>query len=308
MNDFSLSAPELRTVCVGGFAVDTARFGHGTRPLVILPGASLFPVTRSAEAVAAAFADFCGDFTLYLVDPPRPILPGLGIRQMAAVTASALDALGVGPADVLGCSMGGMLALCLIADRPDRVRRAVIASSMARNNAVSRATISEWKRLAEAGNVRGLNRSFAARVYSPEYRALYRAAFDAQEELGGPDELRRFAAIADALLNFDVLGSLTAFTGPDGSPRVLAVGSRRDGVVSGEASAEIAAALGADLFIYDGFSHAAYDEAPDFRARVRSFLLSVGRQGRSARADSQPGCPGGQSALNAPAVEVRLGE
>lgn len=257
----------VRTAVCGGFEADYFTFGGGSRTLLILPGASLHSVMLSADAVAAAFAAFASEYTVCLFDLRRELPPGFGIRQMAQDTAALCDHLGIVRADVFGCSMGGMIAQCLAADRPDLVRSAVIASSMARNNPLSRETFSEWKRLADAGDVRGLNRSFARRVYSPEYVAAYRAAFDAQEGIGSPEEMARFSAVADALLRFEILPELGRVTCP-----ALVLGSLRDATLSADASVEIARALGCDVFLYGGYSHAVFDEAPDFRDRLLDFF------------------------------------
>lgn len=51
------------------------------------------------------------------------------VPAMAAGAADFLDAIGVETIDVLGWSMGGFVATALVLDRPERVRRLVIAGS-----------------------------------------------------------------------------------------------------------------------------------------------------------------------------------
>ena len=57
------------------------------------------------------------------------------VRDLAADIAKAMDALGIGKADVFGVSQGGMIAQYLAIDRPDKVGKLVLAVTLSRNNA-----------------------------------------------------------------------------------------------------------------------------------------------------------------------------
>ncbi len=54
-------------------------------------------------------------------------IPAYDEGPMAADIVAVLDALDIGQADIMGYSMGGYLAIRLLHDRPERVRRAVLA-------------------------------------------------------------------------------------------------------------------------------------------------------------------------------------
>jgi pimeloyl-ACP methyl ester carboxylesterase len=56
-------------------------------------------------------------------------LPALTIDAMAAQTSALIDALRLGRTDVLGWSMGGMIAQALAVTRPGQVRRLVLCAS-----------------------------------------------------------------------------------------------------------------------------------------------------------------------------------
>jgi pimeloyl-ACP methyl ester carboxylesterase len=53
---------------------------------------------------------------------------------------------------------------------------------------------------------------------------------------------------------------------------VLVLGGSQDKVTTGEASVEIAEKLGCEIYMYENFGHAAYEEAKDFNRRVYDFL------------------------------------
>lgn len=60
----------------------------------------------------------------------RPIEPGFTLADMADDLAALLDDLDTGPVDVIGVSMGGMVAQELWHSHPRRVRRLVLCCSM----------------------------------------------------------------------------------------------------------------------------------------------------------------------------------
>ena len=59
---------------------------------------------------------------------------------------------------------------------------------------------------------------------------------------------------------------------------MLAIGSSDDRVLGAESTLQIAGRLGGrpgfETFMYDGYGHAAYDTAPDYRERMLQFLTS----------------------------------
>ena len=83
-------------------------------------------------------------------------------------------------------------------------------------------------------------------------------------------ELERFIILAD-LKGFNVTGDLRKIKCP-----VLVMGSMDDQVLGHEASFRIAENLGSKkglvLHMYDGYGHAAYDFAPDYKEQVLKFL------------------------------------
>ena len=257
----------ISTVKTETFVMPYAKFGKGRRTLVILPGVSLHPVIQSAGAVERMFEEYGDEYTFYLFDRKEKIQSGYSVADMARDTAAAMRHLGLRKADVYGASQGGMMAQVLAAENPRLVRKLVLASTLAEPNAVSREVFAVWERLAAAGDAAALNRAVFEKVYSPEYRETYRAAFAMLEKTGTPEEMRRFGVLVAACAAFDAKSMLAKITHP-----TLVVGSERDEVVTAEASRAIAAALGCKLYLYDGYSHAVYDEAPDFRERMFAFL------------------------------------
>jgi pimeloyl-ACP methyl ester carboxylesterase len=105
---------------------------HGSgpgAPLVLLHG-GLLTIELSFGALLPEFAKDRRVIAAELqghgrtADIDRP----MGPDQLASDVAGLLDHLGVSRADILGFSLGGMVALQFVLDYPDRARRAILVS------------------------------------------------------------------------------------------------------------------------------------------------------------------------------------
>lgn len=248
--------------------MDVVRFGTGPRPLVLLPDVSLQPIAPGGELVAKQYRRFWGTHTVYLAERRRKLPEGFSVREMAEDTVRALEALGVGgPADVAGMSQGGMLALCLALDHPERVRRMLVGCSAARPNATLVGTLGRWEALAAAGRLADLKRAMFADLYGAAFRERFRAPLEMMaEELDGADA-GRFLAQVRACGSFDRLAELSQVKCP-----TLVLGAKDERVLSAAASVEIAAAIGCECRLLEGCGHAAFDEAPEFMDRMGAFF------------------------------------
>lgn len=258
---------EIKTVKKEDFEMNYFTFGSGEKTFVILPGASLKSIMLSADAVAAGYACFAEKYTVYVFDCSSNWEKEYSVAERAGDTAQAMKQLGIEQADILGCSMGGMIAQYIAINNPELVHKLVFGSTMARNNEISRATLNEWKRLADAGDVVAFNRNMSEKVYSEAYYEQFKDAFKAMESDGTAEEMQRFSVMMSALLDMNSYDELCKISCP-----VLVIGSWKDNTLSPAGSIEIAEKLGCELYMYSGYSHAAYDEAPDYKERIMSFF------------------------------------
>lgn len=246
------------------FTIDYLASGEGERAFVILPGMSMKQVTASAAAVEAAFAAF--PYRVYLFDQTRETERLGTVRGTAEDIAEAMKLLGIADADIFGASRGGMAALCIAAAHPELVHKLVLGSAQAFSNETARETFTRWAALCRAGEAAALNRDFYPRLFTDGYLETWKDAIAAVPE-GTEEELRRFAVMSESCLNFDVREALPQIRCP-----VLVLGASDDRVLSAEASRFLSEALGCELYIYEDYRHAVYDEAPDYRARMLGFL------------------------------------
>lgn len=262
----------VNTVRVGDFSMDWIRFGRGEHPLVILPGLSIERVCAYADAVARAYAPLSEDFTIYLFDRRNELPDDYPVRDMARDTAVALQALGLSSVCLFGASQGGMIAMEMAIRYPERVRKLVLGSTTACMTGERFRAVAEWIRLAKAGDAVGLYLSFGEAIYP-------RALFDASREVlirsakfVTAEGLNRFVILAQGMQGFDVSADLSKIACP-----TLVIGSADDRVLGPDASDQIVKRLGnradCELYRYDGYGHAAYDTAPDYKDRISRFLL-----------------------------------
>ena len=262
---------QIETVKTDSFSMDYFRFGHGEKTFVILPGLSVQSVMLFKDAVADAYSVFDDDYTVYVFDRRKDLPATYSISEMAKDTAEAFRTLGLEKVDLFGASQGGMIAMEIAIEQPELAENLVIGSSSSCLKEEQYQTIEDWIRLAEAGEKTELYLAFGEAIY-PEtvYEQSKDLLVEAAETVTDEDT-ERFIIMAEGMKGFDVTDDLKKITCP-----VLVIGSKDDRVLGAEASEQIAENLkGREdvvLYMYDGFGHAAYDTAPDYKERILDFL------------------------------------
>ncbi|MBQ6971968.1 MAG: alpha/beta hydrolase [Synergistaceae bacterium] len=266
------NAPEIETLRTASFTMDYFRFGKGNRTLVILPGISVKSVMNYAGAIEESYRLLAEDFTVCVMDRRKDIPARYSVCDMAGDTAEALRALGLSRVCVFGASQGGMMAMKLAADNPGLVDCMILGSTSAQVTPEQySAVFGGFVRLAEEGNAEALSLAFGEAVYPREVFAQSRELLVESAKTVTPEDLSRFVIMTEGMRGFDVTDGLRKITCP-----VLVIGSYSDKVFGGDASVRIMELLGGrpgcELFMYDGYGHAAYDTAPDYRERMMNFL------------------------------------
>ena len=259
-------AKELK-LTANGMQFDYIRFGSGKKPLIMIQGLNTRGIKGAALSLAYMYRIFSKEYTVYLFDRRPVVYDGITVRDMAADIASAMDALGLRNADVFGTSQGGMIAQYLAIDRPDLVRRLVLAVTLSRNNDTVKQVVGDWIEMAERGDMKRFVLDMAEKMYSETYVKKYRPLMPLLTILQKPKDVKRFVILAKACLTCDTYDILDKIKCP-----TLVIGGKQDKVVSGAASEEIAEKLGCALHMYENLGHAAYEEAQDFNQMVYDFL------------------------------------
>ena len=281
--NFAYQNGEVRILCPvpGGEAeediVEYITFGEGEAPLVMIPGISdgLRTVEGLALPFSLAYRRYAKDFRVYAISRRRNIPEGYTIRDMARDVAAVLDELGIGKACVLGVSQGGMIAQEFALAFPERIRRLVLAVTMPRPNPTVREVLSLWIGMAEKGDFTGLMEDTADRTFIGNQTAIFKAAYSLYGRFndripGGVKGSERFIREAKACLAHDAWDRLPSLAVP-----TLVLGGTEDGIVSGEASRELASRIpGSLLHMFEGYSHGAFEQAPDFHEWILDFFTA----------------------------------
>ena len=246
------------------------RFGTGERILVMLPGLGdgLRSVRGTALPMALMYRAFAKAFTVYAFSRENGLPQGYTTREMAADQAQAMELLGIQKADVLGVSMGGMIAQYLAIDYPEKVGKLILTVTSARPNPILRSSIGEWVSCARRGDHTAFMDSNVRRIYSENYYRKNKWLVPIMGKLTKPKSYDRFFIQADACLKHSAYESLHRIQSP-----TLVIGGGKDSALGGDASREIAAQIpGAELRMFEQLGHGLYEEAENFNQTVLQYL------------------------------------
>ena len=242
-------------------------FGEGPKQFIILPGASIRPVILNRKVIEGSYAAFVSNYTVYLFDYLKSIGEESTLESVAEDVATKMKEAGIKDAYVLGCSLGGCIAQYIAINHPELVSKILLGSSYSRQNEITTKVFSEWKELALKGDTVGLNRAIQRVNYSKEFFEKFKAAFEAMETEGSPEEIARFVHVVRVLSSVDLYDQLDKI-----KCEVFVMGSHSDETVGGEASIEISNKVKCPLYLYAKYGHCVYDEAPDYKERIELFF------------------------------------
>lgn len=247
--------------------MEYVKMGQGKKTFVLLSGIGMTSVLGSAEAVGSLYGRFLDEYTLYLFDRSMTIPSDATVADFARDTVACLKADGVEHAVITGMSQGGMIAQQIALDQPGFVDKLILCSSHSSPNEQSLALMSRWLDAAESDDVRTLNQMFVEYVYSEVTKSKFGEYFHEHENDGTPEQCRRFATLLRACVSFDVKDRLSEIHCP-----TLILGSKQDRVLGEEGSLSLTRIPNSQIYLYDGYGHAVYDEAPDFLDRIEAFV------------------------------------
>lgn len=275
----------IKTVTTDRFTMDYSVFGQGDRAFVVLPGLSVRSVLLSEDDLQKAFSLMTDQYRVYIFDRRTDMPPVYHVYDMARDTAEAMEALGLRDADIFGASQGGMMAMVIAIDYPHLVHKLVLGSTSARVGEMAMTVGTEWVLKALRRDRAGLFMDFGKKLFAPETFEKIKPALEKVAEQATEEELDRFVIQTEGTGGFDELDQLPRIQCP-----VLVLGDETDAVLGVQATRDIAARLNAqpmpedftqpdaggsknEFYIYKDYGHAVYDTAPDYRDRIKSFLL-----------------------------------
>lgn len=258
------------SVSLGETDMEYIRFGTGPKQMVMLPGLGdgLRTMKGTALPMGVMYRKFVQTHTVWVFSRKNSLEPDCTTRTMARDQAAAMDALGIRRADIVGVSMGGMIAQHLAADYPDKVDKLVLVVTAARPNDLLREAMDEWRELALRDDHTAFMDSNVRRIYSDAYYRKNKKIIPLMGRLMKPQSYDRFFLQAKACRSHDAWDRLPQITAS-----TLVMGGEKDNCLGPEASREIAERIpNAELKMYEQWGHGLYEEAEDFQETVLAFL------------------------------------
>ncbi|WP_255190867.1 alpha/beta fold hydrolase [Natronobeatus ordinarius] len=256
------------------------RVGDGPKTLLVIPGLgdAMFDgeYGRSgAWAVRYSFRRFLDEYTVRVVSRPRGLAEGTSIRELARDYARVLETQ-IGPASVLGISMGGLIAQELANLRPDLVDRLVLAASGCRlaDESVQIGRRLRWYALEEEWTK--IRTELLREMYTGYRRTLYPRLSATVGRLRPPTPAEPADVVVsiDAVLEYDGTDRLEEI-----EPRTLVIGGDEDPFFPEEILRETHAGIpDAQLAMFRNARHGAYLERKEgFDNWVKGFLADETR-------------------------------
>ena len=264
--------PKNGTLSLAGDTMHYVRFGAGSRALIMLPGLGdgLTTVKGTALPMAFMYRLFARDYTVYMFSRRNHLPNGYSTRDMARDLKEAMDVLNIRKADLVGVSMGGMIAQHFAADYPERIGKLVLCVTCAQPNDILLESVNEWISLARQGNHAAFMDSNLRRMYSAAYYRKNRWLAPIVGKLTRPKSYKRFFIQAEACINHNAANRLPQIACP-----TLVIGGEQDCALGAAPSREIASAIPhAQLRMYPEWGHGLYEEARDFNRVALNFLLA----------------------------------
>ena len=251
--------------------MDYFKFGRGKEVFVILPGLSVQSVMDFADMVAEAYQILADNFTVYVFDRRKELPAYYSVEMMAQDTVKAFRALGLSRINLFGASQGGMIAMRIAIEQPELVQKLILGSTSACVEDVQYKTVKTWIQMARNGKKTELCLAIGEALYPKDVFEQSRGLLAEAAKSVTDADLRRFIILAESLKGFDTTIDMGKIACP-----VFVIGSLDDHVLGADATVRITEYLNKRtdfaFYMYDGYGHAAYDTAPDYKERILHFL------------------------------------
>ena len=261
----------VNKVTIGNKEMEYLHFGNeGGDKLVILPGVSLKSVMGSAQAIVSAYSVLAGKYDIFLFDHIAEEPEGYDIAAMAEDTVSAFDELGLNRAHIMGVSMGGMVAQMIAIKAPGKVSSLILCSTAMDTSHADKSVFEKWRSLAKHKKTDELMAAFGESVYTPAFYERYKDFIIASGEGATDTDFSNFLISLDAVTGFDVKEELKNISCP-----AFVIGADEDKIFAVQSAYELANLLKCECYVYEGYGHAVYDEAPDYLTHIDDFLERI---------------------------------
>ncbi len=251
--------------------MDYCKFGKGEKVLVILPGLANQSIMGSADAVAEAYKVLTKDITIYLFERRNELPKTYSVADNARDVVIALETLALNRINMMGVSYGGMTSMEIATRHPELVEKLILASTSANVTEEEFKEIERWLDIAERGDATSLYLAFGEALYPQDVFEQAKSFLIGAAKTVTHNDIDRFITFAKGMKDFNILNRLGEIQCP-----VLFIRDKQDRVfgliVSNNLIKQMNDLTNFQVYMYDGYGHAVYDTAPDFKERMLEFL------------------------------------
>jgi pimeloyl-ACP methyl ester carboxylesterase len=245
-----------------------ARLGDRPHTLVVFPpiNDALRDITTGARFLALYYRGLAEEYTIYFVSRRRDLPPGYTTREMAVDYARAFEQT-IGPAHVMGLSLGGLVAQRFAFEYPQYVRSLVVGVAAHRLGTEGREIVRRWISRAREERWRELHAEMVVAMYEGLRRPLYETLV----RLVGNALVRNPTARSDFIVSAEA--SATDHLEGIGA-RTLVIGGNRNRIFPASLMQETAWGIpDSRLRLIEGAGHGAFDERKrDFDKALKEFV------------------------------------
>jgi len=253
------------------------RFGQGTEKLVIFPpiNDALFEASAFPVYLRYLFAGFAAAYDVYIISRKRNLPVGCSTRDMARDYAEVLERT-LGPAHVIGISLGGMVSQYYAYDYPHLVKKMLIVTAAHRMGPEGLEIARRWIPWSKLGKWGEIYDETLEITYTKTHLWAYRMmkSFLKRYILPRIKDPFDFITSGYAGIIHDAFQILPAIKAP-----VLIIGGTKDRFFPENLIREMAGRIPtAELFLIGGAGHGAFEE---YRSRCIHKSLEFLRGTRS---------------------------
>ena len=249
---------------------DYVQFGCGSRNLVIIPGLGDGIVTVKNKALPGVFMfhDYVRRFKITMISRKQNLEENADTLSMAEDQARAMKALGIEKADVVGVSLGGMIAQHLAADHPELVDKLVLVVTVPKSNEMISMNVKRWMKYASEGKYKKLMIDINEKAHPDKYLARVKCTYPMLGMMARKMDKDRFYIQAGACMTHDAMDKLRAIEAP-----TLILGGEEDQTLGMEGSYILEDEIfECKLKCFKNQGHALYEDDKDFNRTVIRFL------------------------------------
>lgn len=260
---------DIKLVEVDNIKMNYFKFGKGKKNLIIIPGVSVKSVMEFKDGIINQYNIFSNEFSIYVFERRNNIYDGYTIEDMAIDLIKVLDYLKLSDLYIISVSQGGMISSIMALKRPDLIKKLVITSSTDHVDDNALKIFDEWIDFAANYKKEELALSFLKYVYTKSFAEKFKDIAIQQGMTYTKEELDKFKIITKALVGYDLSNNISNLKND-----TLIICGKEDLIFDYKDSINLNKKIkNSEIYIYDNYAHALYDEASNYNDIVYKFFL-----------------------------------